>query len=302
MITRKQLKMVVTLLLVLYVIIFAARFGYDVFTFADPSISDNYYFPGPKSSTTTSNVASFRKEYIGATAGSVEVVEQKYEQIASVTTKTIAFDEDMIKLNSVIEQAQAVVQTELSQGLPGSRTLTRVIGVKPQYFDGCLEEIKDIGMLISISSQKTDKTYEYRQMVAYKQELEKRLESYVSLRERSGSIQEMLNLEDKIIEVESLLLQQAVDLGEYSDENALCTINILWHEGNPASTARIIWNSFKWTNLCYFAILAGIIFICMAAVIIVKTYLFLVRILTSSSPIDEKPEKTDEEESPLSFS
>ena len=75
-------------------------------------------------------------------------------------------------------------------------------------------------MLISVTTQKTDKTYEYRQMLALKSEMEKRLENYISLRGRSGSIQEMLSLEDKIIEVESLLLKQAVDLGEYSDDNA----------------------------------------------------------------------------------
>ena len=293
MITRKQLKTIVILLLILYVVIFAARFTYDLITYKDPSVSDNYYYTGLKSSPTTLNVASFRKEYAGAVAGSVEILEQKYEQIASVTTKTVSYDDDVIRLNSVIELAQAVVQTELSQGLSGNRTLTRVIGVKPQYFDSCLEAVKDIGMLISISSQKTDKTYEYRQMVAHKQELEKRLESYISLRARSGSIQEMLNLEDKIIEVESLLLQQAVDLGEYSDENALCTINVSLYEGNPASAARIIWNSFKWTNMCYFAIIAGTLFVCLAAVVLIKAYLFLVKVLTSSSATVKKQDEAD---------
>jgi hypothetical protein len=136
-------------------------------------------------------------------------------------------------------------------------------------------------MLISSTSQKTDKTYEYRQMLAEKQELEKRLESYLALRERSGSINELLSLEDKIIEVESMLLRQAVDLGEYSDDNALCTINISLYEGNPASLARIIWNSITWTTMCYFWILGVIVLICLAAVVLIKTYNFLGNMITA---------------------
>ena len=285
MITRKQFKATVIVLLALYAGIFAARFAYDLITYEDPAISDNYYYTGYKDELrmSFSNVASFRKEYAGEVAGSIEILEQKYEQVATISAKTVSFDDDLAKLDTAIEQAQAVIQTEAAQGLAGNRKVTRVIGVKPQYFDSCLEAVKEVGILNSSTSQKNDKTYEYRQMLAQKQELEKRLESYVSLRERSGSINEMLSLEDKIIEVESLLLQQAVDLGEYSDDNALCTINISLYEGNPASMARIIWNSFKWATTCYFCILGGIAALCIAAVIIVKAYSFLNNIFTSDN-------------------
>jgi len=300
MINRKQFKTIIIALLVLYVIIFTARFAYDLATYEDPSTSVNYYYGGGYTSNydvvnsvtrTASNVASLKKEYAGEAQGSVEVLEQKYEQVASLRAKTVSFDDDLAKLDVIVEQAQAVIQTEMSQGLAGSRTLTRMIGVKPQYFDSCLEAVKEVGMLVSFTLQKTDKTYEYRQMLAQKQELEKRLESYVALRGRSGSIQEMLSLEDKIIAVESDLLRQAVDLGEYSDDNALCTINVSLYEGNPASVARVIWNSFTWTNMLYFSILVGIVLICLAAVVLVKAYIFLGRILTADKK--KKPENID---------
>ena len=284
MITRKQFKTAIITLLVCYAAIFAARFVYDLLTYEDPAVSDNYYYSGYKDEMRlSSNVASLRKEYTGEMAGSIEVLEQKYEQVATITTKTTSFDSDLAKLDATIEQAQAVIQTEVAQGLVGGRTIKRAIGVKPQYFDSCLAAVKEVGILISSTSQKTDKTYEYRQMLAQKQELEKRLESYVSLRGRGGSINEMLSLEDKIIEVESMLLNQAVDLGEYSDDNALCTINVSLYEGNPASVARIIWNSFTWANVCYFCILVGILAICVLAVILVKAYIFLGNILTSDN-------------------
>jgi hypothetical protein len=284
MITKKQFKTTIIALLALYVLIFAARFAYDLITYEDPGVSVNYYYAGYNNELKMySNVASARKEYAGTAAGSIEVLEQKYEQVATITTKTASFDDDLAKLDTAIEQAQAVIQTEAAQGLVGNRTVTRVIGVKPQYFDSCLEAVKEVGMLITSTSQKTDKTYEYRQMLAQKQELEKRLESYISLREHSGSVNEMISLEDKIIEVESMLLRQAVDLGEYSDDNALCTINVSLYEGNPASAARIIWNSFTWATICYLCILGGLVLLCIVAVILIKTYTFLRKVLTSDN-------------------
>ncbi|MCL1831166.1 MAG: DUF4349 domain-containing protein, partial [Oscillospiraceae bacterium] len=269
------------LLLSLYILILVGRFIYDMVTYEDPAISDNYYYTGYDSYIkSTQNVASFRKEYVGTNVGNPEILEQKYEQVATITAKTVYFDDDLAKLDAAIENSQAVIQTEVAKGLVGKRTITRVIGVKPQYFNSCLEAVKDVGMLVSSTSQKTDKTYEYRQMLAQKQELEKRLDSYVSLREHSGSINERLKLEDSIIDVESMLLQQAVDLGEYSDDNALCTINVSLYEGDSTNIARVIWNSFVWTNKCFFSIIGLLLLLCVTIFVLAKTYIFLGNLLT----------------------
>lgn len=280
MITRKQYKAAVIALIALYVLIFIARSVYDLITYEDLTISDGFVYTGLKEEALMmSNVASYRKEYKGA-AG-VEVLDQKYEQIASVSAKTVKYDDDLAKLDSVIEGSQAVVQTENAQGLAGGRKLTRKIGVKPQFFDECLAGVSKIGTPISSTTQKIDKTYEYRQMIAQKQEYEKRLESYIALRDHGGSINELLNLEDKIIEVESQILRQSVDLGEYSDDNALCTINFSLYEGNPVSIARKIWNAFVWTNKCYFAVLGGALMICVSAALFVAIYFFIKKTITS---------------------
>lgn len=100
-----------------------------------------------------SNVASFRKEYSGLATGGIEILEQKYEQIASITAESVYFDNDFAKLDSAIEEARAAIQTEHAEGLAGSRTVYRVIGVKLQYFVSCLKAIKEIGILISSTSQ-----------------------------------------------------------------------------------------------------------------------------------------------------
>jgi len=281
------------ILIVLYLAIFAARAAYDLATYSDqdPDVGTNYLYNSLRGDLVVKNFASDRKEYIG-TAGP-QVLDQKYERVASTSAKTTAYDDDLSKLNAAIEGSQAVVQMENEQGLPGSRRLFRAIGVKPEYFDVCFEAVQSIGIPISSTSQKTDKTYEYRQMLAQKQELEKRLESYIALRSHEGTINERINLEDKIIEVESQLLKQAVDLGEYSDENALCTINVSLHEGSPVSVARKIWNAFLWTNGCYFTVLGCAVALVVIAVVLVKAYRFLGTAFTA----DKKKNKTDSKDS-----
>ena len=290
MLSRKQFKRAVILLIALYLVIFSARIVYDLTTYDDPTpaVGTNYLYAGLKDDMRLLNVASLRKEY-QVTAGT-QVLDQKYERVASVSAKTTVYDEDLLKLNAAIEQTQAVVQMESEQGLPGERRLSRVIGVKPQYFDDALEAIRAVGMPVSYTSQKTDKTYEYRQMLAQKQVLEKRLESYIALRNHEGSVNERIGLEDKIIEVESLLLRQAVDLGEYSDDNELCTINVSLYEGSPVSAARKIWNAFVWTNGCFFAIVGSVLALCLVAMALTKTYRFFGTALTA----DSKKEKENE--------
>ena len=287
MLKQKQFKRLVLLLIALYAVIFAARFLYNVASPDDPSPSarDSYlYSPLNSDSRAQKNVATLRQEYEGASG--TQVMDQKYERVASVSAKTAAYEEDLLKLNGAIEQTQAVVQMESEQGLPGSRRLLRVIGVRPQFFDACLEAVQEVGIPISFNLQKTDKTYEYRQMLAQKQELEKRLESYSTLRSHEGSVNEKINLEDKIIEVESHLLMLAVDLGEYSDDNALCTINVSLQEASAVSVAHKIWSAFVWTNGCYFTILGGAVVLCLAAVVLVRTYRFFGRALTADAKKD----------------
>ena len=293
MLNRKQFKRTVILLIALYLAIFTARAVYDLATYDDPNLSvSDYYFTNQKDEMRSlKNVASLRKEYEGA-AG-VEVLDQKYERIASVSAKSVAYNNDILALNAAIERTQAVVQMENEEGLQGYRRLYRVIGVKPQYFDACLEAVRAIGIPVSSTSQKTDKTYEYSQMLAQRQELEKRRESYIALRSHEGSVNEKINLEDKIIEVESQLLKLAVDLGEYSDDNALCTINVSIYEGSPVSAARKIWNAFVWTNTCYFSILGGVTVISLAAVILVKSYRALAMALTTDSKEKANQDRED---------
>ena len=67
-------------------------------------------------------------------------VDQKYEKVGSVSSKTDAFDEDERKARELIGKHNAIVQFEQDSGLRGRRTLALSIGVPPEKFDGLIDE------------------------------------------------------------------------------------------------------------------------------------------------------------------
>jgi hypothetical protein len=266
-------KRAVLVLLAIYVLLFVGRAIYDIATFEEADGNYNIYYSGYDASDKlkmTQNIASFRQEYV--TAGGVEVLDQKYEKIASLTAKTIHYDEDEKKLHKAIEECLAVVQMENRTGLEGSRRLNMVIGVKPDYFETAVESINSVGRIISFTTTVSDKTYEYRQMVAEKEKLVRQIESYQAMKERGGSISELLQVEDRIIEVEAQLQMQAVMLGDYSDDNALCTINFTLNEGNEASIWHKLWNAFTWATTTYLGFLGILLLTCGAAFVFLAVW------------------------------
>jgi len=231
------------------------------------------------------NYASLKMEYENTAGGTAQVVDQKYEKIANISATTTKYDEEEKKLYRMIDQYKCVVQVENKQGLPGNRRNEMVIGVRPEYFDEAVESISKIGKVISRTETQQDKTAEYRQMLADKATLEKTKESYIALRQKGGSITELLALEEKIIEIEGKIQKQSVDLGEYSDDNAFCTINYTLKERTGAvglgNIARILGNSLKWTAACYSAILGIITLTAVASLIILIVIKFGRQVLGS---------------------
>lgn len=270
-------KRVLIIMLGVYVALFAARAVYDMATYTGENAVDSYntYYTEGKGESIR-NYASLQMEFTGnATA----VLEQKYERISSITARTVQFDTDMERFDAILDENQAVVQMEDRRGLAGSRRVDMIIGVRPDRFDAVVEEISKVGRVTSSNTTSTDKTYEYRQMLAEKETLEHRLASYQELKERSGSISELLQLEDKIIEVEAAIQQQNIGLGEYSDENALCTVNYTLYEGSEAPLSRKLWNALTWSTGFYLAALGILLFVCFVAFIITALYSYVKRSL-----------------------
>ena len=166
-------------------------------------------------------------------------VDQKYEKVGSVSSKSDAFDEDEKKARELISKHNAIVQFERNSGLRGHRMLALSIGVPPERFDGLIDEIQAIGQLSSIRLDKTDKTNEYKNLNANRVSLEKIRDSLVSLKGKTGNIDEYINLENRILELEREIQSTGVKLGEFDQENEFCTVKFGLDEGATAVIAGV---------------------------------------------------------------
>jgi len=189
-------------------------------------------------------------------------VDQKYEKVASVLSRTSAFDQDELRVRGATGKYHALVQYEQSSGLAGHRHLEMAVGVVPSEFDNIVEEVRQIGTLSSIRIDKVDKTGEYRNLIAKKASQEKARDSLLVLKGRAGSIDEMIHLENKLLEIESEIQTLGVSLGEYSQENEFCTIKLTLDESITSaqiSVAHRIKVALIWAGTYYLVLLVTLL-------------------------------------------
>ncbi|HKV42131.1 MAG TPA: DUF4349 domain-containing protein [Blastocatellia bacterium] len=182
-------------------------------------------------------------------------VDQKYERVASIQSRTDGFDRDQARIREVTDKYHGLVEYEQSAGLAGNRRLDLAIGVVPAEFDNMVAELKGIGKLSSIRVDKTDKTSEYRGLMAKKVSLEKTRDSLQSLKGKAGRIDEMINLENRLLEIEDQLQTLGVTLGEYSQENQFCTAKLSLREAlardEGISLLHRVRVALRWTVIYY---------------------------------------------------
>jgi len=177
-------------------------------------------------------------------------INQQYEKIADLSAESKDFDADESRLYEGVRNNNCIIQLEAKNGLPGKRITSLTLGVIPERFDDTVKELSAIGTIISTQTSKTDKTAEYKNLLAERATLGKKQESYIALRERGGSLAELMNLEEKIIEVERQLQAQNVSLSDFTVNEGLCTVNFTLSESGAViakSLPRILVSSVKWT-------------------------------------------------------
>ncbi len=225
------------------------------------------------------NYATDKLSFDGSQGVPAKSVDQKYEKVASLLSKTSTFDDDEKKVRDLIKKYNAQVQFEQSSGLPGSKRLNLAIGVQPAKFDSMVSELKGISSLVSIQINKTDKTNEYKELNAKKVSLEKTLQALLGLKTKGGSIDEQINLESKIRETETELQEMGVRLGEYDAENEFCTIKYALNEQRATSRSSIsflhrVKVALEWTAKYYLltliALLAGALTILVTVLVLDK--------------------------------
>lgn len=253
-------KLIVLLLVAIFAAIFIARCIYNLVSYEDTDMYDYFgYSSTLNMMAPMKNIAFERMVY--ETARGIEVLDQKYEMVASLTSRTTNYNEDEKALRAAIEECLAIIQMESKTGLEGSRRISMTIGVKPDYFDAAVEKISKIGTITSFSTTKTDKTQEYLQIVAEQEKLQRQKDSLEALKSEGGSITELLVIEDRLILVEAELQQQSVLLSDYSEDNALCTIHFTISEGSIVSIWMKLWNALTWSAMVYASFLGVLILV-----------------------------------------
>jgi hypothetical protein len=237
---KKYLRKGIAYLLLGFIVMFVLRLGYGYLAPNDAA---------PAIALGDSNVAEQIESKANYASEKLKVdrgpgnqplsVDQKYEKIAAMHARTKTFEEDEKKVRDLIKGYNAQIQFEQNAGLPGGRRVNMAIGVQPEKFDRMVAALKSVGTLSSLQINKTDKTNEYKDLNVKRVSLEKARDALIALKSKAGRIDESINLESKILEMETELQETGVKLGEYDAENEFCTIKASLEEGGPASTVHI---------------------------------------------------------------
>ena len=261
--------------ILLFLVFFLGRLGYGYYTTPDKIVKRSARSRVPEVSV---ELSSAKKNYAtdkyapSTSAASMPQLDQKYEKTATVVTATKEYDKDEAKLRAMVKEHGAIVQFEHSVGRSDvkTRVLMLMIGVQPDSFDKFYAATCEIGRLESAEVTKVDKTNEFLDLKAQRESLEETRRSLMELRRMNGSIDELVNLQHRILEVDQQLQQLGVKLGDYDEVNEFCTVRLTMYEDHdvlvyPPDITRRVMIAFKWAVKYYFAAMAALAFFSMFA-------------------------------------
>jgi hypothetical protein len=184
--------------------------------------------------------------------GAQQAVDQKYERVADLRSSSTEFEADAARIRAIAAGAAAVVQSENAYGLAGSRVLSLKLGVVPAAFDSTAEKLKGVGKLLSITITKADKTAEFRALEAKRLSLEMTRDGLRALRRAGADLSDLVALETKILEIEGQIQELGVSLGDFSEANSFCTIDVGLSETAGLGAGRVlsaVLDSLGWAAL-----------------------------------------------------
>lgn len=263
---KKRLKKLIFWLLIIFLILFIFRLIYGYTKTFDNTPNQTQFFESI--SNTKRNYAS--KEYkvkSNTTNQSPVKVDQKYEKVAEINTKSSEFDKEEKQSRNEINKFNALIQFEQKSGNKGYRKLNLVIGVPPENFDSLYNQLIKIGKVQAKQITKKDKTNEYKELNAKKSSLEKIRTSLIDLKSKGGKIEEYMDLENRILEIEQQLQELGVSLGDFDDENEFCTVQFSLLEGKEIKIGVMqrIKVALEWTVKIYLKIMTTLFFLTLFA-------------------------------------
>jgi len=170
--------------------------------------------------------AKIARETKNGGAPTVATIDQKYERVADVRARAAAFDDDEAAIRRAADAHGGVIQLERKQGLRGRRVLHLAVGVAPAKFDAFVEAVRAVGTAAYVTIDKQDRTNDFKELAAKRAVLEASRDALIALKQRSGSIEELVALEDRILDVHQQIQSLGISLGEYDEVNELCTVKL----------------------------------------------------------------------------
>lgn len=266
---KKKLKKTILKLVLLFLILFVFRLLYGYTKTFDTTPNQTQFFDNISNSKRNYASKKYKVKSNGVSQATVKV-DQKYEKIAEVKTKSSDFEEEEKSSRKTIEKLNALIQFEQKSGNKGYRKLNLVIGVPPENFDALYDELIKIGKIQAKQITKKDKTNEYKELNAKKQSLEKIRTSLIGLKAKGGKIEEYMDLENRILEIEQQLQGLGVSLGDFDDENEFCTVKFSLLEGKEIKigTMQRVKVALEWTVKIYLRIMIILFFLSLFAYIV----------------------------------
>lgn len=259
---NKQLRTLIAGFLFLFVILFVFRLIYGYTKTINSSAGQTQFFE--RVTSTNKNYASkkYKVKSSNAPTNAPVKVDQKYEKVAEISTKSTKFDEEEKQARDKVEQYEALIQFEQKSGNKGNRKLNLLIGVPPESFDNLFNDLIGIGKVQAKQITKKDKTNEYKELNAKKASLEKIRNSLIGLKTKGGKIEEFMQLENRILEIEQQLQGLGVSLGDFDDENEFCTVQFSLLEGKEVKISFLhrVKVALEWTVKFYLRLFTGLFF------------------------------------------
>jgi len=263
---KKRLKKLFFWLIIVFATLFIFRLMYGYTKTFDDTPNQSQFFDNISNSKR--NYATNKYEVKSSTTNQSAIkVDQKYEKIAEIKTKSSNFEEEEKSSRGTIKKLDALIQFEQKSGNKGYRKLNLVIGVPPENFDALYNQLITIGKVQAKQITKKDKTNEYKELNAKKKSLEKIRTSLIELKSKGGKIDEYMGLENRILEIEQQLQGLGVSLGDFDDENEFCTVQFSLLEGKEIKIGIMqrVKVALEWTVKIYLRIMTTLFFLTLFA-------------------------------------
>ncbi|MHA3913747.1 DUF4349 domain-containing protein [Halovulum sp. GXIMD14793] len=273
--------------------LFALRLGYGYIT--QPNGQLIHGSQGLYQSNVGYDFALNRRNYAGQKGGAKGginsagplSVDQRYEKIATLGMTSGTFTEDEASVRQIAKDVEALIQHEQAYGLTGQRRLQLALGVPPEAFDDTIVKIREIGNLVSFQVNKTDKTNEYRALLAKQESLEKSRDNLAELKTRKANIRDLSAIENRILELENQIQALGVSVGEFDSEFEFVTIKMTLTEVGPKQFTHIslIHRSkvaFEWAVKAILMLTAGFFFLTFGLMMLTVLFRFARQMLDTA--------------------